>query len=102
MIYANYIRSKPCLICGKKSQLSHQRVLGGGGTSKRPPDTHALPLCDEHHKEEHLGSIWFWQKYYPEYDAPGMRKEMVQLLILKKILKLVTEYIQKPRSGERI
>lgn len=96
MKYPDFIRSKPCSIsgCPNKSVLAHQRILGGGGFKLKPPDTHAVPLCEDHHNEEHSGSITFWLKYFPEYDVSGMRKEMVQLLVLKLIIKLFTEYIR--------
>ena len=99
MTYADYIRSLSCSIpgCPNKSILAHQRILGGGGTSKRPPDTHAVPLCDKHHKEEHMGSISFWLNYFPEYTVQGLKKDMVQLLILKIILKNITGYIRIKR-----
>ena len=106
MNYADHIRSKTCIICPNPSVLAHQRILGGGGTSLKPIDLHALPLCDTHHKEEHRGSITFWLKYFPEYDATESlkekmtereleiyRKDMVRLLILELIVKSVEEYI---------
>jgi len=96
MTYTAYIKSQPCLICGKKAQASHQRILGSGGTSLKPHDVYQVPLCDEHHKEEHRGAITFWLKYYMSVPVPKeMRKETVQLIVYKIITELMKGYLDE-------
>lgn len=93
--YLNYIHSLPCLICGKPSESAHQRLLGGGGTGKKPPDTHAVPLCVEHHREEHKEPVSFWLKYFTTMPIPReIKKTIAQLIIYQKCLELLTKYIE--------
>jgi hypothetical protein len=69
--YLAHIRTLPCLICSQKSEAAHIRmscreigkdITGGGRTSS---DKWALPLCHDHHMEQHdAGSeIVFWNFY---------------------------------------
>jgi len=51
--YLNFVRSKPCLICGKKSQAHHvRRQYWGAGTSIKPHDYVTINLCLDCHKPE--------------------------------------------------
>ena len=48
--YLNFIRSKPCLVCGNRAEAHHvRRSFWGSGASQRPHDYVALPLCPAHH-----------------------------------------------------
>jgi hypothetical protein len=57
--YLEYIITNPCLVpgCGVCNRnpgdgliaYHHFKGLRGGGMSIKPPDYHAIPLCDEHH-----------------------------------------------------
>ena len=48
--YLNFIRSKPCVICGKKAQAHHvRRSYWGSGTAIKPHDFVTIPLCYECH-----------------------------------------------------
>jgi len=51
--YLNYIREKPCCVCGGRAEAHHvRRQRWGSGTSKKPHDYVAIPLCPEHHDPE--------------------------------------------------
>lgn len=49
--YLAWIREQPCAKCNHPapSHPAHMRSLKGGGTSLKPSDYHAIPLCHEHH-----------------------------------------------------
>ena len=48
--YLAWIRSLPCLICGKQSDPCHvRRHYWGAGEGLTPHDYCAIPLCREHH-----------------------------------------------------
>ena len=54
--YIAFIRTKPCIICGRKAVAAHVRNLKwGAGVGQKPWDYCAVPLCDDpfgisHHK----------------------------------------------------
>ena len=51
--YLNFIRSKPCIVCGAKAEAHHiRRSYWGAGTSMKPHDYVTIPLCSDHHKPE--------------------------------------------------
>ena len=59
--YKAYIRTLPCLVCGKASDPHHEV---GGGIGIKGPDLFSIPLCREHHRErEDIGIETFWDKY---------------------------------------
>lgn len=92
--YLNFIRSHPCLMCGKPSRATHQRFLGGGGTSLKPPDSHCLPLCDECHKRQEADSVKFWCEYWLSEVPEAGAKEMAQLIVYRLITGFLTEYLE--------
>lgn len=52
--YLAFVASKPCCVedCGKPSGPPHHeppKGMGGGGST----DFHAVPLCQEHHRQRH-------------------------------------------------
>lgn len=49
--YLNYIRSLPCIICGKqhRSDAHHLKDNRLGGISEKSPDWSAMPLCHDCH-----------------------------------------------------
>jgi hypothetical protein len=79
--YLAHVRTLGCLICGAKAEPAHIRMgcieasknpTGGGEKSS---DKWALPVCREHHDEQHdAGSeILFWRKYKLDPFAIAMR-----------------------------
>ena len=69
--HLDYIRSLPCAICGGiDTEAAHIRSgnLGWGkrstGMAEKPDDKWCVPLCNEHHREQHESSeMAFWHKY---------------------------------------
>lgn len=50
--------------CGGKIEAAHTRTGTDGGTSLKPSDCWALPLCSKHHAEQHrIGERSFETKY---------------------------------------
>jgi hypothetical protein len=71
--YLNFIRSQPCCLCGDDTtvQAAHLRVgsINDGkpytGMAEKSSDIWALPLCSEHHHEQHAaGNELAWWKSY--------------------------------------
>lgn len=63
-----WIRSLPCAIRDGTSctgsQAAHVRMNTGGGMGMKPPDRWTVPLCHEHHHEQHqIGHAAFDAKY---------------------------------------
>lgn len=51
-----WIRTLPCAVkgcCSKAIQAAHVRVETGGGMGMKPADAFSVPLCVEHHLEQH-------------------------------------------------
>jgi len=58
--YLDFIRAKPCLICGQRAEAAHN---DGGGMAIKTSDLTAIPLCHKHHIDgEHKGFKSFWAK----------------------------------------
>lgn len=63
------IRQLPCLICfGQPVEAAHLRAKSNmhgkreTGKSEKPSDKWALPLCPEHHREQHsMNELGFWR-----------------------------------------
>lgn len=47
--YLAFVRSKPCLICGRPATAHHQPPKGHGIMGGKVSDFRAVPLCDDHH-----------------------------------------------------
>jgi hypothetical protein len=67
--HLKFIRSLPCLVCGsrKDTQAAHIRARSpaygkrGTGKGEKPDDKFTLPLCAEHHRQQHLvNEMRFW------------------------------------------
>jgi hypothetical protein len=71
--YLEWVRDRACVVCGAKTQTeeaAHIRMkdpsvgkpMTGMGT--KPDDFYVLPLCGEHHRQQHNGSEKsFWANY---------------------------------------
>lgn len=59
------VRDMDCLICDNTPcDPAHIRTGGGGGMGLKPPDDMVVPLCHEHHHEQHqIGERRFWSTY---------------------------------------
>ena len=63
--YLDYIREKPCLVCGSQpSDPDHLEARGMGGATSEEKDLSCVPLCRIHHSERHqFGNKKFEDKY---------------------------------------
>lgn len=66
--HLQWIRGHYCAVenaeCHGKIEAHHVRLTGDGGTSLKPGDNCAVPLCGFHHREIHnLGQRSFDRKY---------------------------------------
>lgn len=68
--HLDFIRSLPCVICGNNTatEAAHIRFADRRaakrqtGMGEKPDDIWALPLCGEHHREQHsMGEREFWK-----------------------------------------
>jgi hypothetical protein len=57
-----FVRLLPCTACGRAapSEAAHVRCGTDGGTSLKPSDRYAVPLCEGCHKIQHGGELSFW------------------------------------------
>ena len=55
--YLDFIRSKPCVVCGKPppSEAAHQSV-GYRAMGSKVSDLWSAPMCHTHHAEQHRGA----------------------------------------------
>jgi len=67
-----YIRQLPCLVCGDNTSVQAAHVRYGNrvfakrdtGMGEKPDDRWTVPLCGEHHREQHqMNEKAFWAKY---------------------------------------
>lgn len=66
-----WLRTQPCVICGAiNTEAAHIRVGSINhekrptGMSEKPSDKWTLPLCNEHHREQHsMAELAFWKQY---------------------------------------
>ena len=64
--YLEYIREKPCLVCGKMPcDPHHMEAVGMGGANRDGyKDYSCIPLCRTHHTERHnMGNNGFEARY---------------------------------------
>lgn len=83
--YLNFIRSKPCCICGKDAEPHHEN-LGSGSMGMKSSDYYTIPLCRRCHTEKHhypLDKFW-------EYANKDVKRLIIDYL---------SEYIQLIGKG---
>lgn len=82
--HLDWIRTLPCSIrgCQGKAQAAHVRQGTGGGTGLKPPDRWCVPLCHQHHQDQHTMS-------HPAFDA----KHGVDLRALAEKLAAASPYL---------
>lgn len=101
--YLEFVRSLPCIICGKVGvEAHHQAEKGHGTTGGKPGDERVLPVCVYHHSfggtKQYPGSIhgpgkltgWsFW-----EFHGVDIERYM-------KRIQAAFELVQGRRVGEK-
>ena len=63
-VHLKYVSEHPCTICGREDvQAAHIRYTGSG-IGLKPCDSFVVPLCIEHHQEQHtMNERMFWHLY---------------------------------------
>lgn len=76
--YKTFIRSLPCLICGKNGSVHHHESLEGSGMGMKCNDKEAIPLCVEcHHQRHHIGRSTFYGKHDLNYYDEVIRYQLL-------------------------
>lgn len=77
--YKKFIRSLPCLICGRDSEHHHEPLeFDSRGTALKGPDNEAMPLCVIHHTADRLSRHRMGrEKFYSLYNI-DWRKVIVE------------------------
>lgn len=66
LAYIEWLRGKPCIVCGHTGVPHHLKAVGMGRNRKRDLPEHwtAVPLCQKHHTEVHaMGKKKFENRY---------------------------------------
>ena len=61
--YLDFIRTKPCLICGDRAEAHHLQRAQPRAMALKTGDQFCVPVCRAHHHELHnskLGESVFW------------------------------------------
>lgn len=65
--HLNFVRSFHCAVPGCQGmpiEAAHVRNGSGAGMGEKPSDHFAVPLCRDHHSQQHtIGEVTFWQNY---------------------------------------
>jgi hypothetical protein len=79
--YLAWLRTQPCCLCGRTpADAAHLRVGSinhdkrDTGMGERSSDFWALPLCRDHHQQQHsMNELEFWASYGIDPFALAMR-----------------------------
>ncbi len=71
--YLKWIRTLPCAAAGREIpcagpiEAAHYRIGSKSGTGIKPCDYRTIPLCHDHHAQQHFsGESTFWKGVDPE------------------------------------
>lgn len=71
--HRRFVRSFCCCVPGCRAQqteLAHIRTAANAGTGLKPHDAHAVPLCRNHHREQHdCGAETFQDRHGIDLEA---------------------------------
>jgi len=73
--YMEFIRTKPCLVCGHPNTVPHHEPLGRGGKGIKAPDSQTVPMCTGCHIYRHQMGASFW-----EYNNIDPKMEIIKIL----------------------
>jgi hypothetical protein len=66
-VHEAFVRSQGCCVpgcwCGPV-EFAHQRTAANSGKSDKPHAAYGIPLCRDHHVEQHRGVLTFGRKYH--------------------------------------
>lgn len=72
--YLQWLRGRPCLLvakggCDGKIVAAHVDYAGDKGMGRKVADMHAVPMCNEHHRNQHN---WGWDTFEANFGMkPG-------------------------------
>lgn len=69
--HCNFVRSHACAKCHDTAgiEVAHVRLGSGAGMGQKPSDWRTVPLCRDHHAEQHrIGERTFWA----DFDIEGL------------------------------
>ena len=69
--YIDWLRRRPCLVCGAVAQAHHTVTKGAGGSDYR-----TVPLCWTHHADLHGQG----EKYFEEEYLVDLKDEIIRSL----------------------
>ena len=59
-----FVSEKPCVICSRPDVQSAHIRFAGAGIGMKPSDCFVVPLCIDHHREQHsMNERMFWHLY---------------------------------------
>ncbi len=62
--HLQFISTKPCVLCGATNVQSAHIRFAGAGMGLKPCDSFVVPMCIEHHTEQHrMNERLFWKLY---------------------------------------
>lgn len=65
--YLKWLQNQPCLVCNTRKEQQRSRTeaahVGLRGLSQKCPDREAIPLCRDHHREQHRHGKKFWKDF---------------------------------------
>jgi hypothetical protein len=70
--HLEFIRQQPCIVCGDNTSTEAAHIRTGSighdkpntGMAEKPSDKWTLPLCNQHHREQHtMNEMAFWKRY---------------------------------------
>lgn len=75
-----FIRTLPCLICGRPSEAHHLLRTPERGIGRKSDDRHTVPLCDPHHDGLHAdGNETRYLADHRVKDALGLSERLYEL-----------------------
>lgn len=102
--YEEFIRSHPCILCGKESVCHHEQGLGiglvGGGMGKKCSSLAGVPLCLQCHTLRHdQGYLTFWHRvagFAGDRNIGGAYGRIIaDGVAMREIIKLQMEWIER-------
>ena len=77
--HEKFVRSFACCVpgCLQPSVFAHQRTAANSGKGIRPFAWFGVPLCDDHHMEQHRGVKSFERKY--QIDLMAIAAELARV-----------------------
>jgi hypothetical protein len=64
--HLKFVSEQPCILCSRPDVQSAHIRYAGAGIGMKPSDHFVVPLCIDHHTEQHrMNERMFWHLYRP-------------------------------------